>query len=62
MIEEKQTGRKLKRFIWIGICIYFLIPKTIKDYYKIHMDTGAWSNGVLGCVCIDTLKVYYVKK
>lgn len=37
-------------------------PKTIKDYYKIHMDTGAWSNGVLGCVCVDTLKVYYVKK
>jgi serine/threonine protein phosphatase 1 len=37
-------------------------PKTIKDYYKIHMDTGAWSNGVLGCVCIDTLKVYFVKK
>jgi len=25
MIVEKQTGRKLKRFIWIGICIYFLI-------------------------------------
>ena len=25
MIEEKQTGRKLKRFIWIGLCIYFLI-------------------------------------
>ena len=37
-------------------------PKTIKDYYKIHIDTGAWSNGVLGCVCVDTLKVYYVKK
>ncbi|MBO5714871.1 MAG: metallophosphoesterase [Clostridia bacterium] len=37
-------------------------PKTIKDYYKIHLDTGAWSNGVLGCICIDTLKVYYVKK
>ena len=35
---------------------------TIKDYYKIHMDTGSWSNGVLGCVCIDTLRVYYVKK
>ena len=25
MIEEKQTGRKLKWFIWIGIWIYFLI-------------------------------------
>ena len=39
-----------------------LDPQTIKDYYKIHMDTGAWSNGVLGCVCIDTLKVFYVQK
>ena len=37
-------------------------PKTIKDYYKIHLDTGAWSNGVLGCFCIDTLKAIYVKK
>ena len=37
-------------------------PKTINDYYKIHLDTGAWSNGVLGCFCIDTLKAVYVKK
>ena len=36
--------------------------KKIKDYYKIHLDTGAWSNGVLGCFCIDTLKAIYVKK
>ena len=39
-----------------------LPPKTIRDYYKIHLDTGSWSNGVLGCFCIDTLKVAYVKK
>lgn len=37
-------------------------PKTIKDYYKVHLDTGAWSNGVLGCFCIDTLKAIYVNK
>ena len=37
-------------------------PKSIKDFYKIHMDTGTWSNGVLGCFCIDTLKAFYVKK
>lgn len=37
-------------------------PKTIKDYYKIHLDTGAWSKGILACFCIDTLKAIYVKK
>ena len=37
-------------------------PKTVKDYYKIHLDTGSWSNGVLGCFCIDTLKAFYVRK
>ena len=38
------------------------IPKTIKDFYKVHLDTGTWSNGVLGCFCIDTLKAFYIKK
>lgn len=37
-------------------------PKTIRDYFKIHLDTGTWSNGVLGCLCIDTLKAIYVTK
>ena len=37
-------------------------PKSIRDFYKIHLDTGTWSNGVLGCFCIDTLKVFYTKK
>ena len=36
--------------------------KSITDFYKIHLDTGSWSNGVLGCFCIDTLKAVYVKK
>lgn len=36
--------------------------KTVKDYYKIHLDTGAWSNGVLGCFCIDTLRTIYIKR
>lgn len=35
---------------------------TLSDYYKIHLDTGAWSNGVLGCFCADTCKAIYVKK
>lgn len=36
--------------------------KRVSDYYKIHLDTGSWSNGVLGCFCIDTLKAVYVRK
>lgn len=36
--------------------------KSITDFYKIHLDTGSWSNGVLGCFCLDTLKAVYIKK
>lgn len=35
---------------------------TIKDYYKIHIDTGVSITKVLGCICIDTLEEYYVMK
>lgn len=35
---------------------------SLRDFYKIHLDTGTWSNGVLGCFCMDTLKAVYVKK
>lgn len=38
------------------------IPHTVGDYYKIHLDTGSWNNGVLGCFCIDTLKTFYARK
>lgn len=34
----------------------------ISDYCKIHLDTGTWLNGVLGCFCIDNCKDYYVTK
>ena len=34
----------------------------VKDFYKIHLDTGSWSAGILGCFCIDTLKAVYVKR
>lgn len=34
----------------------------IGDYCKIHLDTGTWLNGVLGCFCIDNCKEYYVKR
>lgn len=35
---------------------------TINDFFKIHLDTGSWSKGVLGCFCIDTLKAFYIRK
>lgn len=34
----------------------------ISDFYKIHLDTGTWIDGVLGCFCIENCNVYYVKK
>jgi hypothetical protein len=37
-------------------------PKDISDFYKIHLDTGAWCSGVLGCFCIDSLRAFYVSK
>ncbi len=33
----------------------------ITDFYKIHLDTGTWVDGVLGCICIDNCNTYYVK-
>lgn len=35
---------------------------SVGDYYKIHLDTGVWLCGVLGCFCIETCKEYYVYK
>ena len=29
-------------------------PNNIKDYIKVHMDTGVFTSGVLACFCIDT--------
>ena len=37
-------------------------PSSVRDFYKIHLDTGAWSNGVLSCFAIDSLGAYYVYK
>ena len=34
----------------------------ICDYYKIHLDTGTWLGGPLGCFCIDTCRAFYVKE
>lgn len=35
---------------------------SVRDYYKVHLDTGTWKNGVLGCFCIDTQKAIYIRK
>lgn len=34
----------------------------IKDYYKVHLDTGCYETGVLGLICIDTCRPIYVSK
>lgn len=36
--------------------------KDISDYYKIHLDTGTWLGGPLGCFCIDDCTARYVKR
>ena len=38
------------------------IPESIRDFYKIHLDTGAWQSGTLGCFCIDNLQCFYINK
>lgn len=37
-------------------------PKSVGDYYKIHLDTGANLHKTLGCFCLDTLQTHYVKE
>ena len=36
-------------------------PYSIRDFYKVHLDTGAWSRGTLGCFCTENCMVYYAK-
>ena len=33
-----------------------------KDYYKIHIDTGNYLTGILGCLCLDDMREYYVSE
>ena len=37
-------------------------PNNIKDYIKVHMDTGVFTSGVLACFCIDTCTSHFVTK
>ena len=36
--------------------------KSIRDYAKIHLDTGVFVSGVLGCFSVDECRCYYVRK
>ena len=36
--------------------------KSIKNLAKVHLDTGASINSVLGCFCVDTCRAFYVTK
>ena len=34
----------------------------IRDFAKVHLDTCTFVSGILGCFCVDTCRVHYVKK
>ena len=33
----------------------------IVDYCKVHLDTGIYLSGVLGCIALDTCQCFYVE-
>lgn len=37
-------------------------PIRISDYYKIHLDLGTMTSGMVGCICMDTMEEFYVQK
>ena len=34
----------------------------VADFYKIHLDTGAWMSGVLGCFRVEDCMEFYIGK
>lgn len=36
--------------------------RDIRDYCKIHIDTGVYLGGILGCLCVDDCTAYYLKR
>ncbi len=37
-------------------------PKSVSDFYKIHLDTGAFMTGIMGYFCLETLQSIYVEQ
>ena len=37
-------------------------PTSIRDYYKIHLDMGTMTSGLVGCICVETGEEFYVSK
>ena len=37
-------------------------PKHISDFYKVHLDLGTMTSGLVGCICMDTLEEFYVHR
>ena len=35
-------------------------PRNFADYIKVHLDTGCFATGVLGCFCVDDCSCHYV--
>ena len=33
-----------------------------KDYYKVHIDTGNYLTGILGCLRLDDMQEFYVSE
>lgn len=36
--------------------------KSISDFSRVHIDTGVYLTGMLGCFCVDTCECFYVRK
>ena len=37
-------------------------PASFSDYIKVHLDTGVFTTGVLGCFCVDDCSCHYVSR
>lgn len=37
-------------------------PTNFADYLKIHLDTGVFVSGILGCFCVDDCSCHYVSR
>lgn len=37
-------------------------PRNFADYIKVHLDTGCFVSGVMGCFCIDDCSCHYVSR